>query len=202
MATIDEGYIKFSCIHQYAPAIDVPQQLMQVRDELHRMKLIGYYPDLQVGYGNISIKVPEGIIISATQTGNIYPASPADFALVTRYDIDKNTVWCTGNKPASSETMTHAALYEADAEIHAVIHIHNKQLWDSYLHYYPTTGKEIPYGTPQMAISMADLYIENPEVKQYKTIIMGGHEEGIICFGNSLAEALTVTKNLTEHKFD
>ncbi len=202
MATIDEGYIKFKCIHQPANNIEIPGQLIRVRDELHRMKLIGYYPDLQVGYGNISIKVPGGIIISATQTGNIYPASPVDFTLVTRYNIDENTVWCAGSKPASSETMTHAALYEVDAEIRAVIHIHNKQLWDKYLHRFPTTDEAIPYGTPQMAKAIAFLYRENPKVKQYKTIVMGGHEEGIICFGGSLSEALAVTKKLTEHKFD
>ena len=156
---------------------------------MHQLGLIGHYDELNVGYGNISIKIPEGILISATQTGKTEHINDNDFALVTNYDIDKNMVWCLGKKRASSETMTHAALYEADETIQAIIHIHNKKLWQKYLHKLPTTNPAVPYGTPEMAYEMKRLYQESSDVKQYNTIIMGGHEEGIISFGQSLKEA-------------
>ena len=198
MSAIDEGYIKFTCLHEKTEKlpVKVPEKLKIVRDEMHQLGLIGHYPGLNVGYGNISIKIPEGILISATQTGDVYPISDEDFSLVTKYDIDKNTVWCTGKKRASSETMTHAALYEADENIKAIIHIHNKSLWEKYLHKLPTTNPEVPYGTPQMAYEMKRLYHENIDIQNVKTIIMGGHEEGIISFGSSLDEVKLIINKI------
>jgi ribulose-5-phosphate 4-epimerase/fuculose-1-phosphate aldolase len=198
MQQIDEGYIKFTCIHKEEKKlpIEVPEELKKVRDEMFKLGLIGHYKDLNVGYGNISIKTPKGILISATQTGEIPEISENDFALVTNYDIDKNTVWCVGKKRASSETMTHAALYEADSSINAIIHVHNKTLWQKNLNNLPTTDKNIPYGTPEMAYEMKRLYRQSADVKKVKTIIMAGHEEGIICFGQSLKDASEAIYNL------
>ena len=70
---IDEGYIKFQCHWEKATA---PQEdlseLVHWRNKLLQMGLIGHYPDINVGFGNISQKM-EGkqYIISGTQTGHI-----------------------------------------------------------------------------------------------------------------------------------
>jgi L-ribulose-5-phosphate 4-epimerase len=197
---IDEGYIKFNCdwINESLP-IDVPASLIRCRDEMYQLKLIGYYPQYKVGYGNISIKTSSGILISGTQTGNIFPIKQKHFTLVTDYDIAKNKVFCKGTIQASSETMTHAAIYEADADVNSIIHIHHLKLWEKLLNKVPTTKKDVPYGTPEMAYEIFRLFKES-KVKSEKIIIMAGHEEGIIFFGDTI-ESLKEKVKETLSKF-
>ncbi|MCB0408956.1 MAG: class II aldolase/adducin family protein [Flavobacteriales bacterium] len=186
---IDEGYIKFNIDWVNEPlSIPVPKELMQLRDKMHELKQIGHYADINVGYGNISIKTPQGILISGTQTGDVYPIKAEDFTLVTDYDIEQNKVVCKGSIKASSESMTHAAVYEADDSITAIIHIHNLELWKKLMNTVPTTSKEVPYGTPEMAKEIFRLFKET-NVKSEKVIVMAGHDEGIIFFGNSIQSA-------------
>ncbi|MEA5549361.1 class II aldolase/adducin family protein, partial [Limnoraphis robusta CCNP1324] len=94
---IDEGYIKFNCDWTFKPLqITIPEDLLFYRDKLHELKLIGHFEDLNIGYGNISIKTDDGIIVSGTQTGNIFPINKESFTLVTNYEIAKNNVVCEG----------------------------------------------------------------------------------------------------------
>jgi ribulose-5-phosphate 4-epimerase/fuculose-1-phosphate aldolase len=186
---IDEGYIKFNCQWINQPlSLKVPPELLAWRDQMYELKQIGYYPDLNLGYGNISLKTAQGILISGTQTGNIYPIKPEHFTLVTAYDLKQNTVVCRGQIKASSESMTHLAIYESDQSIKGIIHIHNFTLWRDLMSKVPTTKKEVAYGTPEMAKEIFRLFRET-EVKQEKMIVMAGHDAGIIAFGSSLEEA-------------
>lgn len=192
---IDEGYIKFNLEWINEPlSVSVPKKLMQWRDKMHELKQIGHYADINVGYGNISIKTTSGILISGTQTGDIYPIKEEDFTLVTDFNIEQNKVICKGPIKASSESMTHAAVYEADNSIQAIIHIHNLELWNQLMDKVPTTKKEVPYGTPEMAKEVFRLFQET-NVKEEKIIVMAGHDEGIIAFGKDLDEAGSVLLN-------
>ncbi len=186
---IDEGYIKFNCEWINQPlAVKVPLELKVWRDKMHELKQIGHYAEINIGYGNISVKIPDGMIISGTQTGDIFPIRNEHFTLVTHYDINKNSVVCKGPIKASSESMTHAAIYEADSSIKAIIHIHNKELWVKLMDKVPTTRGEVPYGTPEMANEIFRLFKET-SVSQDKIIVMAGHDEGVIVFGKDLDEA-------------
>ena len=182
---IDEGYIKFQCFwdKEGLGIKKFPKELLSWRDEMYKLGLIGHDIVHNVGFGNIS-----KILISGTQTGEIENIRPEHFALVTGYDIDKNELHCKGLIKASSESMTHAVIYEEDLTIQAVIHIHNKELWERHMNHFPTTQKDVPYGTPEMAYEMCRLFKES-NVKTSKTIVMAGHEDGIITFGGSLKEA-------------
>ena len=53
---------------------------------------------------------------------------------------------------------------------------------------FPTTAAAVAYGTPLMAAEMRRLY-ETSELPRLKILIMAGHEEGLITFGATLAEA-------------
>lgn len=185
----DEGVIKFNCqwVSQSLP-MEVPQQLMFWRDKMYQLKQIGEYEDIKIGYGNISIKLPEGILISGTQTGNVFPITPAHFALVTAYSMETNSVDCTGEIKASAESLTHAAVYEANNEIKAIIHAHNKTLWDNLIDKVPTSDRSVPYGTAEMADEIKRLFRET-NIAEKKIMVMGGHDEGIIVFGKNLEEA-------------
>jgi len=193
---IDDGVIKFNCNWEKTPlTVAVPSSLKAWRDKMHQLKFIGEYEEVKIGYGNISVKTELGFLVSGTQTGNVYPISDNDFTLVTTYNIDSNEVLCKGLIKASSESLTHAAVYEADQSINAIIHIHNKALWDKLKDKMPTTNKEVPYGTPQMALEIKRLFNETNVLTQ-KVIVMAGHEEGIIAFGNNLEEAGEIVLNL------
>lgn len=186
---IDEGYVKFNCEWNNIPLkITVPEQLKIWRDKMHQLKLIGHYSKINVGYGNISIKTDSGFLISGTQTGSVFPIKDTDFTLVTDYDITKNKVVCNGPIKASSESMTHAAIYEANSSIKAIIHIHNLNLWNKLMYKLPTTKNTVAYGTPEMANEIFRLFKES-QTNEERIIVMAGHEEGIISFGKNLDEA-------------
>jgi hypothetical protein len=188
----NEGSIKFDC-HLTKEKIAIPselfEQLNQWRYELWLKCLIGSYPD-GIGYGNLSVRLPDSdqFYISGTSTGGIPELAELHYPLVERCDPALNTIWCRGMIKASAESMSHAAVYDANPDIGAVVHIHNRQLWDKYLDILPTTDKKVEYGTPEMAAEITRI-MTLPAVWDKKVFVMGGHEEGIISFGKTVEEA-------------
>ena len=188
---IDEGYVKYQCHWLDKPIVTLAEirELNQWRDRLYQLNLIGQY-DNGIGFGNISIRdiQPECFVISGTQTGGIPHLTEKHYTKVTEFDWEKNFVTCIGSIQASSEALTHAALYLADPEIQAVIHVHNLSLWQASIDKLPTTNINCAYGTPEMAREIMRLCQEK-ETKKLKIIVMSGHKEGIITFGKNLTEA-------------
>ncbi len=187
----EEGYIKFECILNHS-SFDFPNDLFEKinswREKLYQKKLIGAYPD-GIGYGNLSIKHKEHtFIITGTATGNKPVLTKEDYALITEYNLAKNQVTCTGKIRASAETMSHAAVYESNPGIRAVIHIHHLELWEKLRDTLPITSYDVEYGTPQMAFEIIRLFRET-DVYEKKLFVMGGHKEGIVSFGKDLEEA-------------
>jgi len=192
---MDEGYIKFQC-HWEQKGIDIIDEvfdeLNHYRSELFKLGLIGAYPD-GIGFGNISTRLDNNqFLISGSATGNISVLNRSHYAIVNDYNIEANEVYCMGETKASSESMSHAALYESDANIKAIIHIHNLDLWQKLKKDYPVTPDDISYGTPEMAYSIMDVYKQS-ELSIKKLLVMLGHKEGIISFGGNVKEAF---KNL------
>ena len=188
-SSIDEGYIKFNCSWQQQELnITIPPEIKIWRDRMYELKLIGHYQEFNVGYGNISMLMKEKMLVSGTQTGEIYPIEDQHFTIVDDYSIDRNWVHCVGEIKASSESLTHLAIYQCNRSIQAIIHIHNLSLWSKLLNKLPTTNPEIPYGTPEMAKEIERLF-QQTDVEQSQVIVMAGHQEGIISFGKTMSEA-------------
>jgi ribulose-5-phosphate 4-epimerase/fuculose-1-phosphate aldolase len=129
-------------------------------------------------------------LISGTQTGHLSELGPGHFALVTKVDLARNRLSCRGTIQASSESMTHAALYEIDPSIKAVVHVHSKPLWTALHNRMPTTSDDIPYGTPEMAREFTRLHRES-QFRNIGVAVMGGHAEGLVSIGETMAEAAT-----------
>ncbi|MEM7035636.1 MAG: class II aldolase/adducin family protein [Bacteroidota bacterium] len=184
---LDEGYIKFDLTRQKSPAafpMDI-STLIKVRDRLHELELIGYYADINIGYGNVSQRCPDTteFIISGTQTGHLPHLLPAHFSHVTAFDSTLNQVTCKGPVRASSESMTHGMLYRCAPEIGCVLHIHHGPFWQWLMdHNAPTSGADVPYGTPAMAAEIERLFRET-NLLEAGILSMGGHAEGVIAFG-------------------
>ena len=189
---IDEGYIKYASRWTEGPAPDaaLTAELERWRKPLFEAGLVGHYDELGVGYGNLSVRAGAAgqFVITGTQTGHLETTSPEHYALVTKTDIPKNTVWSTGPVRASSEAMTHAAIYALSPMINAVVHVHSATLWQHYRDVLPTTGADVPYGTPAMASEFVRLWT-SAHFRESGLAVMAGHEEGIVSVGESLAEA-------------
>jgi methylthioribose-1-phosphate isomerase len=185
-----EGAIKFRCERRpgVVRAAEV-RDLRSVRAGLRRRGLIGVGAD-GVAYGNLSRRVGRGsrFVITATGTGALPALRAADYVRVERCDLARNRVWCRGARDASAESMTHAAVYAADARIGAVLHVHDGALWRRLMRSdLPRTPRSAAYGTPAIARAVRDVVRDTGRTSG--VVVMGGHEEGLIAFGRTPREA-------------
>lgn len=197
---MDEGCIKFDCVWTEGPPVADAKiaALIAWRNRLHAAGLIGHDDACKVGFGNISQRVRPGreFVISATGTGHVPLATGREFTRVVDYDIDANKVVCCGPLLASSESLTHAAIYELDARYAAVVHVHSRKLWQALMGRLPTTGADVAYGTPAMAREFARLHVET-NLPVERLAVMRGHAAGLISFGCTVEEA--ASRVLSQH---
>lgn len=189
----EEGYIKYSC--HWIKADPLPyhdiETLNRCRQKLYELGLIGAYEN-GIGFGNISRRREDDqFIITGTATGRLPELCADHYTIVVDFDLARNELTCRGPVKASSESMSHGAIYRQGRDINAVIHVHSSALWNRLLNKVPTTGEEIAYGTPEMAMEIIRLFRET-DVSARKIFVMAGHEDGLFSFGKNLQEALHV----------
>lgn len=186
---IDEGYIKYNAERRDGEVAytDDVRNLSMIRTTLFTMGLIGVYPN-GIGYGNLSIRTEgDSFVITGSATGGDMILKPEQFCLVESFDLEKNSVQSVGKIDASSESMSHGAVYKALPEVKTVVHIHSRKVFDYMLAgTYLRTDKSIPFGTPELAEAIADLVKAQPEPKGI--FATAGHDEGIIAYGRNLDE--------------
>ncbi|MDR3301308.1 MAG: class II aldolase/adducin family protein [Spirochaetaceae bacterium] len=206
---MDEGYVKYHAEHRFAQAEEPPHwaELQEARTRLHDLGLIGVDPG-GVGYGNVSLRLEaesgnsvsnEKFYISGTATGGMRVLSASGYCRVLSFDIEKNYVESAGPVQASSESMTHGAIYRAKPAVNSVIHIHSKAIFEGMLSGgYPSTPPESAYGTPEMAHAIAECvkFAGKNSGKNAGVIVMAGHDAGVIAYGASVEEALSLTLEL------
>jgi L-ribulose-5-phosphate 4-epimerase len=187
-------YIKFSC-ERVAGGIASFEGLAELnvyRRKLLDLHLIGVDSN-GIGFGNLSVRdgATDKFYITGSATGDIHELTLANCAKVVAWDFERNQVRYEGSAMPSSESLTHAAIYESDATAGAVIHCHCSKLWASVLNGAPTTSKAAEYGTPEIANEIMQLFTRT-NVQSRKIVIMAGHEGGILTFGKDLEEAFAV----------
>ncbi|MBR6625333.1 MAG: class II aldolase/adducin family protein, partial [Mailhella sp.] len=107
------------------------------------------------------------------------------YCLVTECDIDANTVRSRGPRQASSESMTHAAVYAASPETGCVIHLHHAGLFGQLIEgQAPATAPDAAFGTPAMARSVEELVRRHPADG---IIAMTGHPDGFLMYAPNVA---------------
>ena len=189
---IDEGYIKFASHWQKSDSLDNAEieSLNRWRRPLYDAGLIGHYEEHGIGFGNLSVRAGNKgqFIISGSQTGHLPDLGAEHYALVEDYDIDRNRVSSVGAAEASSESMTHAAIYELDPEIGAVVHVHDEKLWAVLKGSAATTDSAVAFGTPDMAREIRRLWRES-DFRKTGIAVMAGHESGLVSIGSNLQEA-------------
>ena len=192
----ETGSVKFTC---QQVAVEISRfagfaELNRYRRKLFELGMIGVDPS-GIGFGNLSIRngATSGFYITGSATGGISELMPANYAKVVAYDFAKNWLQCEGSVVASSESLTHAAVYESDPTVRAVIHCHDMKLWAALLDKAPTTRKRVEYGTPEMAYAVRRLF-EATDVKKTKIFVMAAHDGGLVTFGKDLQEAFGILR--------
>jgi ribulose-5-phosphate 4-epimerase/fuculose-1-phosphate aldolase len=187
-------YIKFTC-EQAATEITrfgALAELNAYRRKLLHLRVIGVNAN-GIGFGNLSIRdsATKNFYITGSATGRKPELTLADCARVVGYDFEKNWLRYEGSAIPSSESLTHAAVYESDAKAGSVIHCHDSKLWAALLNKAPTSSKAVDYGTPEMACEVTRLF-NVTDVQSTKILVMAGHEGGIVAFGKDLEEAFAI----------
>jgi len=199
---LDEGYIKFNADWEKAPPFprEAIAPLNACRQRLYELGLIGAY-DNGIGYGNISCRRGQGsqFFISGSKTGNFQQLGARHYALVTDVQPAENRLHCRGPIIASSESMSHAIIYEECPWAKAVIHVHHLGMWQRLLHQVPTTDAAAPYGSPAMVESIRQLMRET-NLPQLQIFVMEGHKEGIFTFGKTLESAMQILLHYFEEE--
>ena len=187
-------YVKFSCerVAGGIASFDGLAELNVYRRKLLDLHLIGVDQN-GIGFGNLSVRdgTTKNFHITGSATEDIHELTMANCAKVVACDFGKNQVRYKGAAMPSSESLTHAAIYESDATAGAVVHCHCSKLWAAVLNEAPTTSKAAEYGTPEMANEIMQLYTRT-NAQTRKIVVMGGHEGGILTFGKDLEEAFAV----------
>jgi L-ribulose-5-phosphate 4-epimerase len=193
-------YIKFTC--EQAAAEITPfgglAELNEYRRKLLQLRLIGVDAN-GIGFGNLSIRdgATKNFYITGSATGGKPELTLADCARVVAYDFEKNRLRYEGSAIPSSESLTHAAIYESDAKAGSVIHCHDSKLWAALLNKAPTSSKTVDYGTPEMAYEVTRLF-KITDLQSRKILVMAGHEGGIVAFGKDLEEAFAVLQAVSK----
>jgi hypothetical protein len=193
---LDEGYIKFSSQRRdgEVPRSAALDELNRTRSALFDLRLIGVLPD-GIGFGNLSIRTSDlQFVITASATGADRVLRHDQYSLVESFSIETNSVHSIGRLPASSESMTHGAIYAANPAVQCVIHVHSRSLFDRLLQNHgPATAADIAYGTPAMAHAVADLVAQRRQLPVL--FAMAGHQDGVVAYGNDIASVFGLVRD-------
>lgn len=182
-----EGVIKFTLDYTERAAEPISELgvLEAWRSIYKETGLIGEDPARYDGYGfgNLSARTPSGLVITGTQTGAIERLNEDHYAEVTGWRLSENSVIASGPVKPSSESLTHAAVYEAFDEIQFVFHVHSPDIWRATERLaIACTPIEIAYGTVEMAMSLKKM---TQSIGSEGLMTMLGHEDGVMSWGPS-----------------
>ncbi|WP_127716511.1 class II aldolase/adducin family protein [Halobacteriovorax sp. HLS] len=187
---IDDGVIKYDRSNfTYSGPLDESlwKDLELWRAKLYSLNLIGEYPTEKVGFGNVSQFIAKqeqvSFVITGTQTGKYAQLDGSLYTIIEGYDLKNMKLFSRGSVEPSSEALTHASIYEANDSIKAVFHIHNTRIWKGMIdNDYPATHEDIPYGTLEMATNVQRIIGDST----HGTIVMKGHQDGVIAYATNL----------------
>lgn len=193
MAVEKEGVVHFDCewVCGPRPALETVGGLIAAWRILKERHWIGTDAE-GIGYGNLSQRIrvdSDEFWITGTQTSRLPEIEIDHFTRVTACDLRRNYVRCVGQVAASSETMTHSAVYAALPQVCSVLHVHSADLWGAWIGHKPSTPSGAAYGTASIAVAVNELC--RAEVgSENGIIVMGGHPDGLLVYGLTPEQAV------------
>lgn len=193
-----EGVIKYRLDFQPGEPRDYPEiaELNAWRTILFQLGLIGQDSERYEGlaFGNVSFRLDETpqFVITGSQTSGLMHLTGEHFCTILSADPGRNHIVAEGAIKPSSEALTHAAVYTANREVNAVVHVHSPIIWQHYRSLaLPAIDSAVQYGTPAMAEAVFELFARN-RLGGKPIFVMLGHKDGIVSFGDSIADASQV----------
>lgn len=182
-----EGTIHFA--YELAPPdepLAVPVAFATWRALLFRLQLIGQQPNRYGGfaYGNLSMRLPDSdaFVITASQTSGAAKLDLKHLVRVDRVDYSRFWLEASGSEPPSSESLTHAMIYQALPETRWVFHVHNASIWQHAAALeLKHTPADVAYGSAAMVDAVAAVLDPQQAVQAFAT---AGHEDGIFATGH------------------
>jgi len=176
--------------------------LMEWRNALFESGLIGTYKSGKnkgIGYGNASKHIEwnekKGFVITGSQTGHIEKLPCERYCFVEKYTIENNFVRALGKVRPSSESLSHASIYEQSEKIKAVVHAHSKEIFSaSKTLGLPYTGKSANYGSVALAKEFKRAFDEFG-LGSEGILVTLGHEEGVFSWAEDIAKASEIMLN-------
>ncbi len=198
-----EGVIKFNTSgHREVDPFSwhLLAELESFRKKLNLKNLIGHDPVLNVGFGNISKReAGNTFFITGSQTGKLHDLNGSHYVKILEVDLDQMGLRSEGPILPSSESISHGVIYHSNANVGAVIHIHNHSLWlasQSEEHEVDLmfTTREAEYGSQLLAEELKNL----SAAKDEGIISMLGHQDGLIFFGRNLERSYELLTEFLE----
>jgi L-ribulose-5-phosphate 4-epimerase len=180
-----EGVIKFNLTFRIDRVVGVDVvELSAWRTVLKDLGLLGQIPGRYDGYGfgNISQRCSSGFVISGTQTGELDAVTLDDYAVCETWDLQRNAVDAKGAVKPSSESLSHASIYDVHESVTCALHAHSPDIWRNSVELgISVTDESVAYGTPEMAKEVRRLITDMGSPGIFS---MGGHEDGVLPSGD------------------
>lgn len=157
-----------------------------------RLGLLGQDPERYggLGFGNLSSRDRArsgAFLVTASQTAAAPELTDDDLVHVTHSDPARFWVDAKGHQPPSSETLTHAMIYQADPAIGWVFHAHSPDIWQRAGELsLPATPADVAYGSAAMAAAVAEV-LAGHHVRPI-TFVTLGHQDGVFACGAGVEE--------------
>lgn len=130
-----------------------------------------------LAYGNVSVREGPGYAITASQRSDQATLAAEDACWVALQRGVGGRLEAEGDRPPSSESLVHEALYRACPRIQAIAHGHHPTLWrarDALT--LLCTGVEARNGTVALAQAVTTLSKD----REAGCLAMAGHEDGML----------------------
>lgn len=209
-----EGVIKYHLDYEESEVLEDPviADLCAWHRICFQLGLVGQDPAFYDGaaYGNLSARIESEsgelqFAITGTGTGGRAHISRRDFSRVLEFDCARNSVRANGPVPPSSESLTHGMLYQLHPDIGSVVHVHSPDMWNYAREVeLPCTPADVPYGTPEMAEAVTELFHLRGG-SPCGVFCMLGHQDGVVGFGEDPRHAaglvLAILARAGAHQF-
>jgi L-ribulose-5-phosphate 4-epimerase len=194
----------------FAYALDAPvdavadphtmETLRGWRTVLKRLGLLGQDPARYegLGFGNLSARDqarPAEFVVTASQTSGAETLDDDGLVRIVRGDLARFWVDALGRQPPSSETLTHAMIYQADAGVNWIFHVHSPEIWrQTRALRLPATPEHVAYGSTAMVQAVAALLEQHSARPLAFTTL--GHQDGVFACGAGADDAGTILATL------
>jgi len=103
------------------------------------------------GFGNLSVRsgTTNNFYITGSATAGISELDPSGLRKGGAYDFERNWLQYEGRQTPSSESLTHAAVYESDTKSDRSFHCHDSSLWRALLNEASGNFRRGKYGRPR-----------------------------------------------------